>query len=466
MEISTLLVLCYLTLGILIAAVEIRRLTSGRPLDALSFFNAAYFLFFVFVPLNVLVFGEEAVRQKYAYQTWSHGDFWTCLSLLFTYALFVFGYFRRDNSYMPSKAVTQRVVASPLASCVAGVFFLIGTAALAYHVSLVGGVFETLYLSPRVRTGEFKLDGDFLFVRQFGSFLATAFMLYWAVYLDVKSPDQTDACGRNSRLLHYLVIALLGTAFVYYALSTYGRREFLFPIFACVVVWALAGRRRSWQSLIWLVGFSLLWFWVYSFVISNAVQPSAVQPSAIFDFLRDAYFRTIQGLGDSFMHFVAAEHAALWQFGFLTDLREMPAQFLPSQVLGFDRPRGMFGETSEFILGRPLEPGLSGEEPLGLHGYLLVNFAYPGMFLLFYLAGIGYRALDVAVKPAQGGSALGWLVFIWVIIGALEFLRDGVLVLVLKQHISWWLALGILIVFGRRYKAKLEANFHQSLTAD
>lgn len=457
-----LLVLCYLTLGILIAAVEVRRLTDGRPLDGLSFFNAAYFIFFVFVPLNVLVFGEEAVRQKYAYQTWAHGDFGTYLSLLLTYVVFVRGYFQRGNSCTPFAIVDRCIAAFPVVPRVAGVFFLIGVAALAYHVSLVGGVVETLYSSPQVRTGEFKLDGDFLFVRQFGSFLATAFMLYWAVYLDAKSPNQIGAYGRNSRLLHYLVIALLGTAFVYYALSTYGRREFLYPMLACLVIWALAGRRRLWGSLLWLITFSMLWFWVYSFVIPDAVQPTAVQPTTMSNFLRDAYFRTTQGFGDSFMHLVAAEHAVLWQFGFLTDLWEMPAQFLPSQVLGFDRPRGMYGETSEFILGRPLQPGLSGEEPLGLHGYLLVNFAYPGMVLLFYLAGIGYRALDAAVRPAQGGSALSWLVFIWPAIGALELLRDGVLVLVIKPHVSWWLALGILIVLGRRREAKPEANLHPS----
>jgi hypothetical protein len=181
-------------------------------------------------------------------------------------------------------------------------------------------------------------------------------------------------------------------------------------------------------------------------------QPAVSQPAA--DFLRDAYLRTTQGLGDSFMHFVAAEHAALWQFGFLRDLWEIPAQLLPSQVLGFERSRGMFGETSEFILGRPLEPGLSGEEPLGLHGYLLVNFSYLGMFLIFYLGGMGYRALDAALRPAKGGSAISWLIYLWAIIGALEFLREGVLILVLKPRFSWWLAIGILLWFGYRRAAR------------
>lgn len=194
-------------------------------------------------------------------------------------------------------------------------------------------------------------------------------MLGWAVYVD------TDTTGRSP--WRYLMPVLLGLIFVYYALSTYGRREFLYPMIICLVIWLFAGQRRLWGGLGWLMVLGIIWFMAYSMMIPVAAQPVAAQPVA--DFLRDAYLRTIQGLGDSYMHFVAAQYANLWQFGFLSDLWEIPAQFLPSKLLGFERPRGMFGETSEFILGRPLEPGLSGEEPLGLHGYLLVNFSYLGM---------------------------------------------------------------------------------------
>jgi hypothetical protein len=307
------------------------------------------------------------------------------------------------------------------------------------------------------------LEGDFLFFRQFSASLATAFMLYWAVSLDANMFEK----GHAFRFYRHLIVALLSVLFVYYALSTYGRREFLYPIMACFVVWSLSGRHRLWGRLGWLLAISLLWFWIYSFVIPASVQVASVQIASAFNFVWAAYIRSIQGLGDSFMHFVAAEHATLWQFGFLTDLWEIPAQFLPSQVLGFDRPRGMYGETSHFILGVPLESGLSGEEPLGLHGYLLVNFSYPGMFLFFYLAGLAYSALDAALRPAKGGSALNWLIFIWAIIGALEFFREGVLVLVLKSRFTWWLAIGILIWFERRRKAKSGSiNFQQPLHHD
>ena len=442
---TILLASLYLALGVLIVAVEIQRTRVRRPFNALSLFSGAYFLFFVFVPLNVLVLGEAAVRQKYAYQTWSHGDIWTALALMLSYVVFVLGYHRRGKNE-PGVGVGVGPHAIRTVLWLIGGFFLLGIMALAYHVGLMGGVIETLQFAPGSRTGEFRLEGQALFVRQFAYFLATAFMLGWAIYVD------TDTTGRAQPPWRHLMLVLLGLVFVYFALSTYGRREFLYPMIICLMIWALAGQRRLWGGLGWLLALSALWFVVYSVMIPATVQPATVQPAT--DFLWDAYLRTIQGLGDSFMHFVAAEHAALWQFGFLSDLWEMPAQFLPSQVLGFERSRGLLGETSEFILGRPLEPGLSGEEPLGLHGYLLVNFSYLGMFLFFYLGGMGYRVLDAALRPAKGGSAISWLIFMWAIVGALEFLREGVLILVLKPRFSWWLAIGILLWFGYRRAAR------------
>ena len=434
----------YLILGALIAAVEIRRIRGVRLIDALFLFNGAYFLFFVFVPLNVLTFGEDVVRQKYAYQTWSHGDVWTAFALMLSYAAFVLGYFRKKNILKVADdgvGAGEEYAIYPALWLIGG-FFAIGALSLGYHINLVGGITEVLKLAPSVRTGEFQLEGSFLFVRQFAYFLATAFMLSWAVYIDAGETD------RKLRGWCWFLLMLLGIVFVYYALSTYGRREFLYLFIICLLVWVLAGRYRKWGGLTWLLVLYGLWFVLYSIWIPASVQPASVQPAT--EFLWNAYLRTTQGLADSFMHFVAAQHATLWQFGFLSDLWEIPAQFLPSQVLGFERSRGMFGETSEFILGRPLEEGLSGEEPLGLHGYLLVNFSYIGMFLIFYLMGAGYRFIDTVLRPDGSGFALSWLMFFWATIGALEFLREGVLILILKPRLSWWLAMGILIWFSWR----------------
>ena len=408
----------------------------------------------------MLTFGGAVVRQKYAYQTWSHGDVWTAIALMLSYAAFVLGYFRKQNikKFVDDSGglrAAGRENTIYLALWLVGCFFAIGAFSLGYHINLVGGITEPLKVAPSVRTGEFHLEGSFLFVRQFASFLGTAFVLSWAIYIDATEADCKLRGGG------WFLLILLGVSFVYYALTTYGRREFLYPIFICFMVWLLAGRYRKWGGLTWLLLLYGLWFSLYSIWIPSYVQPSYVQPSyvqPVTEFLWNAYLVTSQGLADSFMHFVAAQHATLWQFGFLSDLWEIPAQFLPSQVLGFERSRGMFGRTSEFILGRPLEQGLSGEEPLGLHGYLLVNFSYVGMFVIFYLMGIGYRFVDTLLRPDRGGFALSWLMFFWATTGALEFLREGVLILILKPRLSWWLAMGILICFSRRSSQKRKSS--------
>lgn len=444
-----LLICLYQALGLLIILVEFNRIQAGRPIDSLSLFNAAYFLFFVFVPLNIFILGEEAVRQKYAYETWSHGDLSTISALIVSYATFIVGYFYRHNARAAVDANLEWNVAPIVTYWTICIFFVIGGLCLIYHINLTGGIIEALKVSPGVRTGDFFLGGNFLFIRQFSVFLATAFILGWAISIDIAQKKKLNIMG-------YFLLSLLGIVFVYYALTTYGRREFLYPIIICIFIWTLAGQQRQENMAILLVALSIIWFIGYSIFIPHGYSTVAVSKpdagqgealSSILAFAWAAYIRTIQGLGDTFMHFVAAQQATLWQFGFLTDIREIPSQLVPSQIFEFERPRGMYGETSKFILNKNLEPGHSGEEPLGLHGYLLVNFSYFGMFVIFYLMGIGYRLIDVFLRPTRSPSALRWLIFTWVIFGTLEFLREGVLILVIKQRFSWWLAIFIFIWF-------------------
>lgn len=268
-----LLAFLYSSIGLFVAAVEVFRMRASRPFDALSLFNGAYFLFFVFVPLNVLVLGEDAVRQKYAYQTWSHGDMGTALALLLSYAAFVLGFYKRSEIRCAG-GVTSAQQATRIASWLAGMYFGVGIIALAYHISLVGGLIETLQLAPGVRTGEFQLYGRFLFIRQFCYFLATAFMLYWAVYM-----DEAQTTARTSHLQGYLMLVLLGFTFVYYASSTFGRREFIYPMIICLFIWVMAGRRRVWGGLALLLALCVLWFGAHPWINYSYVPPTVTAPT-------------------------------------------------------------------------------------------------------------------------------------------------------------------------------------------
>lgn len=167
------------------------------------------------------------------------------------------------------------------------------------------------------------------------------------------------------------------------------------------------------------------------------------------------YFVAVQGMADTYVHFVGAQYAELWQFGFLSDIASLPVDFFPSQLFRFERPRGMYGETSKFFLGHALQEGFSGEEPLGLHGYLLVNFSYIGMGFIFFLLGLGYRWLDGKFRPNISCDTVGWLVYWWIFFGFFVYFREGVAILVIKSHLTWWITISLLLVAAKKSRKSL-----------
>jgi hypothetical protein len=113
----------------------------------------------------------------------------------------------------------------------------------------------------------------------------------------------------------------------------------------------------------------------------------------------------------------------------------------------------MYGETSEFFLGHTIEDGFSGEEPLGLHGYLLVNFGYIGMCFIFFALGLGYRWLHIKLRPVVSSDAVGWLVYWWIFFGCLVYFREGVAILVIKSHLTWWITISLLLAVARNFRS-------------
>jgi len=435
----------YALLGLTIASIEVFRFSRQRRIDAVTFFNLYYFLFFVFAPINVILFGEAVVRQKYAYYAFGHGDEVTALCLLLAYLLFVLGFSVNPSlgkwSALKTRAVETYSVRH--AARIAVVFFVIGSLAMAYNVAQVGGLLEVIRQAPNIRSGEFMFESRFVFIRQFLSFLSCAFILFLAVYLGKKINHARVTAADRAALF------VMAIAFFYYALAAAGRREFIYPVLLYYLVSASAGHRIGLKGAAVVMLVLLAGLVSTSLAISALLGVDRIAPYAD-EVLGVAYLNTVQGIADSFIHFVGMQHAPLWEFGFLTDLVELPLQLVPSRLFEFDRGRGMFGETTRFLLGEGLADDLSGEEAPGLHGYLLVNFGYPGMFLLFFFLGAAYRWLHNVFEPAERTDAVGWLFYWWVFFGFLVLFREGVIALVIKQHASWWLAIGLLMLTGRR----------------
>ena len=453
----TLTIAIYILLGLLIADLEFRRRSSGRPIDAMTVFNCYYFVLFVFEPINVICLGADATRQRYAYETFGHGDSYTALSLVFSYVLFCFGYWlKSSNRSEPAAGSGRNSFPLTNSAYVAKLIFLFGALLTVIYVVQMGGVMEVIYRAGEVRAGELVIESKYIFYRHFSQFSADAFVLFCAVLIGkrVRKIKITPADRQ------FLVCALV--FFVYYALSTGGRRPFIYPIILCFLVYTSVEGRPKIKFAV--AAFALIFVFAGLGSMIGAVDPVASAPLLVemarendanrWALLEIAYDNATQGLAESFIHFVGAQKASLWQFGFLTDIVNLPRDFFPSQLFGFERSRHMYGETSEYFSGHALEEGMSGEETLGLHGYLLVNFGYVGMFALFFFLGLFYKSIHIRFRPAESKDAVGWLVYWWVVLAFFVYFRDGVLILVIKQQLTWWVTIALLV----HYRAKRRAS--------
>jgi len=295
---------------------------------------------------------------------------------------------------------------------VAKIIFLLGVLTTAIYVVQIGGILEVISRASEARTSEFAIESKYIFYRHFSQFSADAFVLFSAVLIAKKVRKINITVWDKVFLLCSFVF------FVYYALSTGGRRPFIYPIILSYLVYASVGGR---VKKVAVVAFALIFVVAGLGSMIGAMDPIENTP-ALVEMAResDASWRTLfaivyddasQGLADSFIHFVGAQKATLWQFGFLTDIVNLPRDFFPSQLFGFERNRQMSDEVTEFFLGRAREEGLAGEETLGLHGYLLVNFGYAGMFAVFFFLGLFYKWFTSALNPLSLRMLWdGWLI--------------------------------------------------------
>jgi hypothetical protein len=441
----------YVFLGLVILGVELCRRVARAPIDALTFFNCYYFVLFVFVPINVIYLGPDVVRQEHTYEKFGYGDDWTAWSLLISYLVFVLGYgiasaTRGHAQIGPQYDLSQSALIGKL-------ILVLGLTTTAIYISQIGDPFDVILRARDVRSGELIIDSRFVFYRHLSQFSADAVAVLFAVLLGKR------AANVKITKADYALFGIAVTFFAYYALSTGGRRAFIYPLLVAYLVYISTRGVRIALSLT-LLGllFALAGLGMMFASLGTgedpwgfAVSASSSSPVEHWLFvLHFAYKNTIQGLADSFIHFVGAQRAEVWQFGFLRDIAHLPFDFFPSQILGFERSRHVFGETTEYFLGYPLADGMSGEEPLGLHGYLLVNFGYVGFLAIFFLLGVFYERIHTAITPGDRTDSIGWLVYWWIALMFFAYFREGMVLFVVKQHLTWWITVALLLTVARR----------------
>ena len=454
----------------LIVGWELRRRFRDMPIDAMTAFNCYYLILYALVPINVLCLGEDVVRAKYAYETFGEGDARTALSLLVTYVLFCMGYGLKSST-RPER--TRRGERNPYSletsAYVAKIIFVVGVLLTAIYVVQIGGLSEVITMASQVRSGEYHIESKYIFYRNFSQFSADAFVLFFAVLIGKKIKGAAISAWNKVFLLCTFVF------FVYYAASTGGRRPFIYPVILCYLVAVSVGMRvKKWA----LAALALIFVFAgLGSLISvmgtvdnlpGLVELATSDENASWPALTKlAYYNASQGLSDTYISYVASQKASLWQFGFLTDIGDLPRDFFPSQIFGFTRTRNnMLGQTSEYMLGHPLPEDVSGEVTLGLPGYLLVNFGYIGMFALFFLLGRLYRWIHIRFKPAELNDAVGWLVYWWVVLAFFVYFRDGVLVFVIKMQLTWWVTIALLRYLQANQAAVLSSSSAMERSGD
>jgi hypothetical protein len=450
----------YIGLGILIVSLELHRRSTGKTLDAMTVLNFYYFVLFALVPINVIFLGVDVVRQRYAFERWGYGDAITALSLFFSYVFFVFGYWLKSSkNHNLARRNGESYYSLSVSAHVATIIFLLGVLLTVIYVVQMGGIFEVISKASAVRSGELTLESKFIGYRFFSQFSADAFALFFAVLIG-KKVRKANITARDKLLFLSAFVF-----FVYYALSTGGRRPYIYPVILCYLVYSSVGGR---MKKVTVAAFAVIFVIAGLGTMIVAKDPVDNAPAlAAMALNSDAKWQTLsiitydiatQGLADSFMHFVGAQKADLWQFGFLTDIVNLPQDFFPSRLLGFERSRHMYGETTEYFTGFPIEEGLSGEEPLGLHGYLLVNLGYGGMFVSFFLLGLFYKWIHTRFRPADQKDAVGWLVYWWVVLAFFVYFREGVLIFVLKAQLTWWVTIALLMHYQARKRGSLRST--------
>jgi hypothetical protein len=450
----------YIFLGLLIATIEFRRRRKDLPIDAMTVFNCYYIVLYALMPINVLFLGEDVVRQKYAYETFGNGNAYTALALLVSYLTFCLGYWVKSSKSSNVAGVgiePDRSIQN--GKDVAVVIFFLGLLTTIIYVIQVGGISQVVSMAMEVRSGEFVIESKYIFYRHFSQFSADAFTLFSAVLIGKKVLGKSVTRRDKIFLLASLVL------FVYYAASTGGRRPFIYPIILCFLVALSVGMKvKKWAVVALAVIFIFAGLGSMLSMVGSVeslpalVELTSSQENASWPALFElAYDNATQGLADSFIHFVGAQKASLWQFGFLTDIVNLPNDLLPSQLLGFQRTTHMHGEVNLFFMGYEPEEGSGEGENLGLHGYLLVNFGYWGMFTAFFFLGMLYKWLHLRFRPADSRDTVRWLVYWWVVLAFFVYFREGLLLFVIKLQLTWWITIAALAYLRSRQLRNLRS---------
>ncbi|HAC66279.1 MAG TPA: hypothetical protein DCF68_22775 [Cyanothece sp. UBA12306] len=417
---DNLLLVLYLLSFLLISTYSILNFKSkGLCLD--TFFLFLIILYYLFVPINLLVFGSELYdpnSRKYLYPTLNYVSFESLFATLLFLSFYILGTkinFKKKLAY-PLKVYTLMVGKVTIYKILCRTFTILSLLSLLIYINQFGGLLQAIILTQAVRSGYgYEMtDSPYLFVKEFIPLSLITIALYtwqkretiidnicfYTSWLVISFLYLFLTAGKAAILLlfmliyfsiviknkkYYISIALL---FILGAFVSLGILDELFIVIAKLT--------KEDEEL----GFGMILRRLISTILSGELGKGEYLTA--LDKSSNKYLETLGYL----VHFQVSLNLSLhnnYHLLFVQDFLTALSEFVPDRLLGTDLdnlPTNVqMVNTALYRNTYPILPARTeASVPPGIITYTIYSFSLPGLICLSFLWGCFYQFIDRIFK--------------------------------------------------------------------
>ncbi|MBK1670990.1 hypothetical protein CKO28_23565 [Rhodovibrio sodomensis] len=425
----------YITLGLLILMVELGR-PRPFPYDILTLFNLSYFLYFVVAPLHLILGGSAYTRQDWIFHAHGAGSISIALWIFVSYILVILGYIVTPHVQSLNKTGTLDPLVWRIAAAVS---FSLGVLGFVAYAAVVGSVSAAILKASFIRQGTVEVSGGLFFMKHFISMLISGTFFLFVVAHERRQKAHLDF----SFALKWIAVFFVVVVFV--GLVEQGRRVVLFPIVVLFLLLSNYYTRWNGRALLALfpVSIGVMVFWdVFGWILGGEVHLDRLYDRVAT--LGYAYQMAFRPMADAYIHWVKMIHydGELWAF---QDFLSWPLHLVPGSLVGPVSVPTVLEHTTWFIRGMSNQD-IAGEPP-AFHGYFYMSGGVPGLLIGSAAYGTVLRILHGLTRPSP--STLGsHLVYLWIAIGAVYFVRHGMFLSIILERFHWWVGLALVLIVG------------------
>ena len=436
---SFLAVVNYLMLGLIIIAVELLRKRKA-PYDALFFLNISYFIYFVLAPIHVLLGGADYMRYTPTYKSVGLGGIYESIWVVASYILIIFGYF-----LTPKIKNYFRIEKMPHVSWMMIIFslFVIGFFCFFVYAKAVGGFTGAIREAVYIRMGVTEVTGNYVFVKH----LIPVWQSMALLLLALTWNSNHNAQFRLPNIFGLKTVFRFGIILFMFlpGLVLGGRRVLIFPVLLLFFLWGNIYKCLHIKTALCSVvgGLAFLAFWdAISFGMRDFDLSCFIMGR--YESLSFMYKGAFKPLADPYMGWVGMYAHAPMGWGF-KDLFLLPCYVIPNRLIPNVEVTSVIEITTEMLKGVDLDQTTG--TPPGFHGYLYMSGGYLGLIVGSVFWGAVLKIISVLFFP-RTQTPVGWLVYLWIVIGWVYLLRHGMMEFVLTERFHWWVALVLICFWG------------------